>query len=299
MINQLVDQLDTIIDQVLIEVVIAEMSLTDDLNLGVEMYTVATPSTVGNTVIQGSSILNQNADNVLNSIQNGVFPNGLTFGVARGTSTDSSGKTAYSYPAVFNINALKKNGKFKILSSVPLLSQNNREASVSVVNNIPILKSTISGGSGTARDIIQNIDRYDVGIKLKMTPHVNPDGQVNMVLNPSIEAIIDPGTSGSYTPTIAKREVSTTITVPDGQTIVITGLIREDETDVVRKVPILGDIPLIRFFFTNSSKSKQRTNLLIFVTPHLIKSVDTARSMTASMEARTGLSSSTNATPVR
>jgi len=100
---------------------------------------------------------------------------------------------------------------------------------VNVGKNIPILKSTVAGGTGTARDYIENIDRIDVGIKLAVTPHVNPNGEVLMKLKPSIEAVLEENTSGkAFTPTIAKREVDTTVTVPDGGTIIISGLMRED-----------------------------------------------------------------------
>ena len=122
-------------------------------------------------------------------VTKGVFPQGLSIGMARGAYTDTEGRLQPSIPLL--VTALAQNRGVKILSSVPLWAQNNTEASVSVVDNIPILKSTIEGGAGTARDVIQNIDRMDVGIKLKLTPHVNPDGQVTMQLNPSIEAIID------------------------------------------------------------------------------------------------------------
>jgi len=145
---------------------------------------------------------------------------------------------------------VKKDGRFKIRSNPSLVAQNNKEASVNIVNEIPILKSTIEGGSGTARDVIQNIDRKDVGIKLKLTPHIIPGGQIQMDLNPSIEASSTPAPPvPQFTPTIAKREVSTTVTVPDNATIIIAGLTREDETRSVEKVPILGDIPLIRSSF--------------------------------------------------
>jgi len=249
------------------------------------------PSEVGSTEVQGSSLLGDSADNLMNTIQAGMFPRGLTIGMAYGTSVDADGKVTASFPGVLNINALQKNGKAKILSSVPLLSQNNKEASVSVVQNIPMLKSTIQGGSGTSRDVIQNIDRVDVGIKLKLTPHINPDNEVCLVLNPSIEAIIDSGSTGTeFTPTIAKREVSTTVTVPDGRTIVISGLIREDQRQSVRKIPLLGSIPLLGVLFRHTVDEKERTNLIIFVTPRVLSGEEAARAATESWSRRTGLS---------
>jgi general secretion pathway protein D len=135
----------------------------------------------------------------------------------------------------------------------------------------------------------------DVGIQLKLTPHINPSNEVRMVLNPSIEAIIDPGPSGQFTPTIAKRSVSTTVTVPDGRTIVISGLIREDRINTVRRVPFLGSIPIFGFLFRHKVDSVERTNLIIFVTPHVLRDAAAAEAMTRNWSQRTGLSA-TNAT---
>lgn len=291
LVRELVTALDQKPQQVLIEVMIAEISEGDSLDLGVELAALDLPSKVGDTVIQGSTSV-EDTPALLNSIQSGLFPRGLSVGVAHGSSLDSSGKVVPSYPAALNINAVRKDSRFKILSNIPLLAQNNKEATASVVQNIPILKSTIQGGSGTSRDVIQNIDRVDVGIKLKLTPHVNPDGNVRLVLNPSIEAIIDSGSSSlQFTPTIARREVSTTVNVPDGRTVIISGLIREDQTKVVRRIPGLGSLPLIGWLFRHTVDGKERTNLMVFVTPHVVSGPEAAEAVTKSWESATGLSS--------
>ena len=216
----------------------------------------------------------------MDAVQNGLFPRGLSIGLAHGTRTDSSGNVVVGYPAIVNFDATRSKGGFKVLSHVPLLAQNNREASVSIVNNIPIRKSTITG-TGATRDVIQNIDRIDVGIKLKLTPHVSSSGDVRMLLNPSIEAIIDSGgASDSLAPTIAHREVLTTVSVPDGRTIVLSGLIREDQTEQTRRVPILGYLPLVGWLFRHTSTGTERTNLLIFVTPRVVKDYEDLRKVT-------------------
>jgi len=185
---------------------------------------------------------------------------------------------------------VRKNGEFEILSETSLEVQNNREASVNIVNEIPVLKSTIQGGSGASRDIIQNIERIDVGIKLQLTPHVIPGGDVRMVLNPSIEAVIDPGPeSTEFAPTIAKREVSTTVTVPDGKMIVIAGLTRKDKKRIVKRAPILGSIPLLGWLFRHTQDTTETTNLLIFVTPTIVTSIEKAESVMEDLKKRTGL----------
>jgi general secretion pathway protein D len=230
-------------------------------------------------------------DVIMDYLTKGIVPQGIAIGVAKGATVNASGVLQPDIPLV--ITALAENRDVKILANVPLWAQNNTEASVSVVDNIPILKSTIEGGAGTSRDIIQNIERMDVGIKLKLTPHVNPDGEVLMQLNPSIEAVIDEGSSTvQFTPTIAKREVSTTVTIPDKATVVISGLIREDQVKVVSKVPLLGDIPLLGFFFRSTSDRKQRTNLLIFVTPHIVTDLKEAMEMKKMLERRASLEGS-------
>ncbi len=288
-VEQLVRELDCVPGQVMIEVLIAEVSLSEGLDIGVELAALDMPGNVGDSAVQGSSTLNDNTKNLSQAMEDGLFPRGLSLGIAQGTRVAADGTLQTAFPMLFNLNAVKKNGNVKILSNVPLLAQNNQEASVSVVNNIPILKSTIQGGSGASRDVIQNIDRQDVGIKLKLTPQINPDGEVKMKLNPSIEAIIDPGTDGAYTPTIAKREVSTTVTVPDGQIIVLSGLIREDQTRVVRKIPLLGSLPLIGWLFRRTTEQMERTNLMIFVRPNLVKPGREAAT-TSEWEERSGIS---------
>jgi general secretion pathway protein D len=290
-VEKLVQELDTIPGQVMIEVLIAEISISKGSDIGVEIAALDMPSEVGDLAFQGSSTLSDNNNALMSAVQEGLFPRGITVGVAHGTRLAADGTLETAFPALFNINAIKKDGKVRILSNVPLLAQNNQEASVSVVNNIPILKSTIQGGSGASRDVIQNIDRIDVGIKLKLTPHINPDGEVRMLLNPSIEAVIDQGSADTpFTPTIAKREVSTTVTVPDGQIIILSGLIREDRTKVVRKIPFLGDIPFIGFLFRRTVDQTERTNLLIFVRPRLVaKGGEDA--LNADLESRAGISS--------
>ena len=291
LVGDLVAQMDQMPQQVMIEVTIAEVSADKSLDVGVELASMNTPSKVGDTVMSGSSTLNSDSSGLMNAIQNGIFPRGIAIGVAHGTRVDASGNVVASYPAAISLNALQANNDVKILSSVPLVAQNNKEASVSVVKNIPILKSTIQGGTGTSRDVIQNIERMDVGIKLKLTPHINPDAEVSMTLNPSIEAVIDQGPSGTqFAPTIARREVTTTVTVPSGKTIVISGLIREDATKTVSKIPILGSIPLIGVLFRHTVDTKERTNLMVFVTPRVTSIPQGAQAVTDDWSRRTGLS---------
>ncbi len=294
MVNELIEQIDLPPQQVLVEVMIAELTLNDGSSLGAELA-------VGGNVSQGSTIAvggmrtSEGDDTLMQQITSGVVPAGMTFGIAKGSYTDSDGNVVPYFPALINILALKTKGKFKILSNIPLWTQNNQPANVTIGKNIPILKSTVSAGAGTARDYIENIDRVDVGIKLGVTPHINPNREVLMKLNPSIEAILESSTGGkSFTPTIAKREVTTTLTVPDGDTVIISGLMREDTVQSDRKIPFLGSIPLIGWLFHTKEDAVERTNLLIFVTPHVSTNAANARTLTEMIKSKTAFQAQTN-----
>lgn len=282
-LKELVARLDVPPQQVMVEILIAEVGLGKQLDLGVEWSAIEQPA-AGRTTVVGRS--RPGDEDSLQKALEGMFPEGLTVGVARGVFVDAEGRTVPRVP--FLIRAMAEDRDVKILSNIPLWAQNNMEASVSVVDNIPILRSTIEGGAGTARDVIQNIERMDVGIQLKVTPYINPDRDVRMMLNPIIEAIIDEGsTATQFTPTIARREVNTVVTVPDRSTVVISGLMRDDRIRTISKVPLLGDIPLLGHLFRRNVDRTQRTNLLIFVTPHIVTDLESAARIRDALEDQT------------
>jgi general secretion pathway protein D len=288
-VAKLVEQLDRMPRQVHITVMIAEHSANDGLTLGVEMAAIDMPDTVGETVVQGGSLFKDGAESIMGSIQDGIFPRGISVGVASGSRVDSEGKIVTDHPAIINIEAIKTDSRFKILSETSLEAQNNREASVSIVNEIPILKSTVEG-AGDNREVIRNIERIEVGIKLILTPQIIPGGEVRMELNPRIEAVIDAASAGTeLTPTIARREVKTTVTVPDKRTIVIAGLTRDDKKREVKRVPILGDIPLLGFLFRHTVEANEKTDLLIFVTPRIVADLDEAEKIAQEWKTKTGI----------
>ncbi len=287
-VKELIEFLDTPPEQVYIEVVIAELTEGDSLDLGVNMAAIDMPD-LGKNVLQGSSFLGDNTESLMSAIQQGVFPGGLSVGVAHGSRVDAEGNLVVSYPGLLNINAVKRDSRFRIMSTPSLTAQNNEEASVMIVNEIPVETSTIEGGSGSSRDVIQNLERIPVGIKLNLTPHIIEGGQVRMELKPSIEAVTDPGPEGRFAPTIAKRSVETVVTVADGEMIVIAGLTRNDRVSSVRKIPILGSLPLLGWLFRNTTEADETTNVLIFVTPVIVRDAAVAAEVTQRLSDRTGL----------
>ncbi|HRT04674.1 MAG TPA: type II secretion system secretin GspD [Kiritimatiellia bacterium] len=279
-VRRLVERLDVVPQQVLVEVLIAEVNLEKGLDLGVEWFGIDQPEGSGTGAFGRSRY--GDSDSMMGLLKEGTFPQGLALGVLSGTFTGPDGTTYNQIPLY--LQAVAGNRDLKILSNIPLWAQNNLEASVSVVENIPILKSSVEG-SGSDRDYIQNIERLDVGIKLKLTPHVNPDREIQLDLNPSIESVVEESSDAlKYTPTIAKREVKTTVTIPDRATVILSGLIREDSAKIATKVPLLGDIPFLGALFRSTSDSKKRTNLLIFVTPRIVTDMQLAEQEKARLE---------------
>ena len=284
-VRRLVERLDVVPQQVLVEVLIAEVNMEEGLDLGVEWFGLDVPEGSG-TGGFGRTRYGE-SDAMMGLLREGAFPQGLAVGILSGTFTGPDGATYNQIPMY--LKAVAGTRDLKILSNIPLWAQNNLEASVSVVENIPILKSSVEG-SGSDRDFIQNIERLDVGIKLKLTPQVNPDREIRLDLNPSIESVVEEGSEAlRYTPTIAKREVHTTVTIPDRSTVILSGLIREDTAKITTKVPLLGDIPLLGWLFRSTSNVKKRTNLLIFVTPQIVTDMKMAERERARLERATSL----------
>jgi general secretion pathway protein D len=286
-VRRLVERLDVVPQQVLVEVLIAEVNMAKGLDLGVEWFGIDQPGESG-TGGFGRTRYGEE-DSMMSLLTEGSFPQGLALGVISGVFTGPDGTEYNQIP--FYLKAMAEDRDIKILSNIPLWAQNNMEASVSVVDNIPILTSAVEG-SGSDRDFIQNIERLDVGIKLTLTPHVNPDREIQLDLNPSIESVVEQsGSTLEYTPTIAKREVKTTVTIPDRSTVIISGLIREDTAKITTKVPFLGDIPLLGALFRSTSEVKKRTNLLIFVTPRIVTDMRIAEKEKARLERATSMES--------
>ena len=282
-----IDALDVPPKQVHISVLIAEVQKGDGLDIGVEFTGMELPEGVGDNAVNGATRLASASPTggLLTDLSTGAFPAGLSVGLARGAYRDNEGNLVSGFPAFLNINAIKSDSRVKVVSEQSLGAQNHQEATVKVVDDIPILESTITG-SGADRDVIQNITRREVGVKLRIVPHIAPGGNVRCELEPSIETVTS--SSGDYSPTIAQRSVTTTVSVPDGRTIVIAGLTRKNLVESKRKVPILGDIPVLGWLFRWNTREEVETNIIIFVTPRIVADDASADAVREEWEQKTG-----------
>ncbi len=167
----------------------------------------------------------------------------------------------------FNLTlaALSKSTKLKELSHPRIITLNNETAKVLVGDKIPVKEKSVSQGIMT-----ESIKYLDTGIKLSVTPTINEDGYITLVVHPEISTFKADGSS--YV--ISTREAETKVLVKDGDTIVIGGLIKDQEVKTTSKVPILGDIPILGILFRHKKIENKRTELLVFVTANIIKQLE-------------------------
>jgi len=170
------------------------------------------------------------------------------------------------------LHALASVTKTEILSRPSILTRNNQQATIMVGQRVPII--TNSRVSDTTNTTINTVEYEDVGIILRVTPFITAEGLVEMILSPeisSLSATTVPISNTVSSPVIDQRSADTVVVTPSDKTIVIGGLISTQSQDSEKKVPILGDIPLIGAAFKRKVKSDVKTELLIFLTPHVVQ----------------------------
>jgi general secretion pathway protein D len=173
------------------------------------------------------------------------------------------------------LRAIAEAGKTEILSRPSIMARNNQQAVIMVGQRVPIITgSSVSGLNGS---INNTISYEDVGIILRVTPFISNDGMIEMIVAPEISSLANEGTtistgtnSSVNAPIINSRSAETVVVTPDGKTVIIGGLMENRKIDSTRKVPLLGDIPLIGLFFQRKVKQNTKTELMIFLTPHIV-----------------------------
>ncbi len=264
--------------QVFVEAAIIEINIDKALDVGVEWRGAAE---VGGgqdgAVIGGANFGIQGGMNdLLAGLAAGtplIFPgSGLVAGGIGGSVILPDGTKIPAIAAV--LRASQANNNLNILSSPHLLTQNNKEAEIIVAENIPFITST-SRDSTNLANVINSVERKDVGITLRITPHIHESEFVSLDIYQEASALkqdaLTLAQSATVGPTWTKRSTKTTVLVKSGDTVIISGIIQDSVTKNVSKIPLLGDIPLLGYLFRFTSDQKKKTNLLIMLTPHIIQ----------------------------
>jgi general secretion pathway protein D len=167
------------------------------------------------------------------------------------------------------ISAAKSDSDARILSTPIVMTTDNTEAKITIADERPVITSSVTGTSSTSAR--STYEYKTIGIDLTVTPHINPQNFVLMEITQSADDVGGNVTvDGNEVPIISKREISATVGVKDRETIVLGGLVRKSNTDSTTKIPLLGDIPLLGWLFSSHSKSDDRQELVVLLTPYVI-----------------------------
>jgi general secretion pathway protein D len=255
LIRKVVDQLDKIGDQVMIEAVIVEATLDKTTKLGVEW------NFLQNKAFGSSNLVGAGSNTY--GLQNSTTPN-----------------TGFIYTLTgqnYNIflNALETDSRLKVLDTPRIFTSNNVTATINVSTQEPYITNqqtaTAFGG------LIQNYDFKNIGVVLKVTPRIASSGQVAMDIDQTADDL--QGFTSYNAPIINHREATTSATVLNGETIVLGGIIEHGLNTTENKIPLLGDLPLLGPLFRSTSHEKTQTELLVFLTPHIVHNNEDAQKL--------------------
>lgn len=244
LIQQILNGVDLRPLQVLIEVMIAEVSRTSDLNVGTTVNNVSNePKSANGTKVSGSQPSMAGARDFILQLSGGK--GGVNFDVA--------------------FNALQSRGDLRVLSLPVIIAENNREAILNVGSSRPFVQVSQNTGIGGTVETIQYID---VGTVLTITPTINPDGYVNLQVTQTANSATNEIQFNA--PVINKREATTQVFIRDGQTTVIGGLADNVQSNSTSGIPFLSRIPGLGWLFGNKTKNRTTSELFLFLTPHVI-----------------------------
>lgn len=247
-IEKIIAAFDIKRQQVLIEAKIVQIILSDQEKLGVDWQALA--QDMHNLKFEGNFDLLDAAD------KKGT--------VSIGTLSDDN------YEVL--LQALNSNGNTNILSSPRITTVNGQEAKILVGSTEPYVTSTTTTPSAGPTTIAESVNFIEVGVKLYVTPQIHKDNFITMKLKPEVSSVTRTLRTGNNNtiPVVDTSEAETTVTVKDGVTIVIGGLIKDEKIISKNKIPVLGNIPILGFFFRNSDDLKRKTEIIVFLTPRII-----------------------------
>ncbi|MEG3124731.1 type II secretion system secretin GspD [Sphingomonas sp. GB1N7] len=300
-LSEVIRQLDTRREQVLVEAIVAEVSDATASKLGVQFlaasldggvlastsYSNSAPNlltiagAIGaqqlnttTTTINGSTVTTSTNSSVSDSLTQSAISSllGTTGGI--GGFGTQVGSTVFG--AI--INALKSDTTSNLLQAPSLTTLDNQEARILVGQEIPI--TTGQALSTNFDNAFRTVQRENVGIQLEVKPQVNSSGAIKLFLHQQVSSIAGPVSGDNSDLILNKREVETTLTVDDGQIAVIGGLLSDDERRTIEKIPLLGDIPGIGQLFRSKAKQRTKTNLMIFIRPTILRTPEDQRRVT-------------------
>ncbi|HSS63229.1 MAG TPA: type II secretion system secretin GspD [Gammaproteobacteria bacterium] len=254
-VREALKDLDIVPLQVLIEATIAEVTLTDNLQYGLEWFF---KNELGSRVGQAQLDLNDTA--------------GLAAAIPGFSYAITSGGVVRAV-----LNTLASESKLKVISSPSLMVLNNQTATIQVGDQVPVTTQQQQATTGES-NIINSVEFRDTGVLLTVTPRVNAGGLVILELSQEVSNVSS--TSPSLTPTISQRKINSTVAIQSGETVVLGGLIRENDNVSSSGIPGLHNIPIVGFLFGQDSDNRERTELVVLITPRAVQGAAEAHEIT-------------------
>ena len=270
-LRDVIQKLDIERPQVLVEALILEVDITDNIELGVQWTINAINGDQEFVFSTAQAAATSGAGEIMGFIQQGINRD------SDGKAT--SGQSATDLDAVLKAAAINSN--VNVVSSPHILTSDNEEAEIKIGFNIPIITSRVDSATGNTAGLASsvNVERQDIGVTLRVTPQISEGDTLRLKIYQQIEDIAKGIQEGVGNPddvgvALSNRKVENTVVVNDNETVVIGGLISDQWTDTENKVPFLGDIPGLGWVFKSTESSLRKINLLIFLTPHIVRSDD-------------------------
>jgi len=277
-LQDVIKELDVVRPQVLVEVLIAEIDVSRARELGLDFNFMDTDSDEGTRPFAIG-----NADHLEDFLSTSGVSNGLNIGVLIGKTFDPGAAAAGDMSELSKIavliKALQNDSRANILSTPQLVTADNEEARISVGEQIQ-MPTGFNTAATSGLNSITNFSTEDLGVILEMTPRITRDDHVVLKINQTIKTRTKDTLFDFNIPVINKRELDTTITVKNNTTIVLGGLISDVETISETGIPGLSKLPLVGKLFRNRRVDKKKMNLMIFLTPHILRSEETSSMVT-------------------
>ncbi|WP_260598674.1 type II secretion system secretin GspD [Sphingomonas endolithica] len=303
-LSDVIRQLDTRREQVLVEAIVAEVSDATASRLGVQFllaglpgsgipsfastYSNAAPNLLQIAGAIGARQLNTTTTTVNGGTVTTTTNSAVSDSLAQSAIQSILGATGGFGGGAFNIgkdaifgaiiNAVKSDTTSNLLQAPSLTTLDNQEARILVGQEIPI--TTGQALSDNFDNAFRTVQRENVGIQLEVKPQVNSSGTIKLFLHQQVSSIAGPVSGDNSDLILNKREVETTLTVDDGQIAVIGGLLSDDERRTIEKIPLLGDLPGVGALFRSKAKQRTKTNLMIFIRPTILRSAEDQRRVT-------------------
>lgn len=301
-LGELIRQLDTRPEQVLVEAIVVEIGNEAAKKLGVQFlvggkdapfaatnYSNASPNILTIAGAIGAEELTRTTTtvngNTTTTSTNSALGDSLQEAAAASILSATGGFGGFALDigrnAIFGtiINAIASDTESNLLATPHIVTLNNQKAKFLVGQEVPV--STGEQLSANFENAFRTVQRQEVGIKLEVTPQVNAQGDVKLFLKQEVSSVAGPVSSRSSDLILNKREFETTLTVGDGQLLAIGGLLNDDERRTIERIPLLSDIPIIGELFKSRSRSRSKTNLMVFIRPTILRTRADGDVMTA------------------